>query len=306
MPSCITGLGGKVIAFTYPGLIKTADNFNLPTICGGDRGAAAVFCNENKTGTPNALVRLSDGEGNPGSFALGQTSAGAKVFGPLIVDGSDCCNFKKVFTVVNGGAEIEGNLCVCGTNCNKIGGTSCLTQLHVSTTSCLVGDTTIDSNLCVKTCTTINNDLTVDTNTLKVDASTNRVGINKGSPSVALDVVGATCITGALTVGGEIKSCSDITAFFTSDRRLKNNIIKIDNSNEVINKISGYTYDWDEKSGKEGEGVGVIAQEVQEFVPSAVRENQNGYLSVDYIKLIPYLIEEVKSLNNRIQTLEAK
>ena len=55
-----------------------------------------------------------------------------------------------------------------------------------------------------------------------------------------------------------------------------------------------------------GEGVGVIAQEVKELIPSAVRENEDGYLSVDYLKLIPYLIEEVKSLNNRIKTLESK
>ena len=76
--------------------------------------------------------------------------------------------------------------------------------------------------------------------------------------------------------------------------------------NDVINNLNGYTYDWDEKSGKTGEGVGVIAQEVTELIPSAVRENQDGYLSVDYIQLIPHLIEEVKSLNNRIKTLENK
>ena len=98
----------------------------------------------------------------------------------------------------------------------------------------------------------------------------------------------------------------DITAFTSSDKRLKNNIIKIDDSNNVINKLNGYKYEWNEKSNKSGEGVGVIAQEVQELIPSAVRENQDGYLSVDYIKLIPYLIEEVKSLNNRIKTLESK
>ena len=115
-----------------------------------------------------------------------------------------------------------------------------------------------------------------------------------------------TTINGTLLVTGSITSNNDITAFSTSDKRLKNNIIKINNSNDVINNLNGYTYDWDEKSGKTGEGVGVIAQEVKELIPSAVRENQDGYLSVDYIKLIPYLIEEVKGLNNRIKTLENK
>jgi hypothetical protein len=107
-------------------------------------------------------------------------------------------------------------------------------------------------------------------------------------------------------VTGTIDATNDITAFSSSDKRLKNNIIKIDNSNSVINNLNGYKYDWNEKSNKTGQDVGVIAQEVQELIPSAVRENEDGYLSVDYNKLIPYLIEEVKSLNNRIEILESK
>ena len=107
-------------------------------------------------------------------------------------------------------------------------------------------------------------------------------------------------------VTGTIDATNDITAFSTSDKRLKNNIIKIDDSNSVINSLNGYKYEWNEKANKTGHDVGVIAQEVQELIPSAVRENEEGYLSVDYVKLIPYLIEEVKSLNNRIKTLEDK
>ena len=42
---------------------------------------------------------------------------------------------------------------------------------------------------------TITGDLTVDTSTLKVDSANNRVGINKASPTVPLDVVGASIFT---------------------------------------------------------------------------------------------------------------
>jgi hypothetical protein len=42
---------------------------------------------------------------------------------------------------------------------------------------------------------TITGDLTVDTNVLKVDTSNNRVGVNKASPTVPLDVVGASIFT---------------------------------------------------------------------------------------------------------------
>ena len=103
-----------------------------------------------------------------------------------------------------------------------------------------------------------------------------------------------------------INATNDITAFSTSDSRLKNNIIKINDSNKIINSLNGYKYEWNEKANQSGEGIGVIAQEVKELIPSAVRENDEGYLSVDYIKIIPYLIEEVKNLNNRIKILEEK
>jgi len=48
---------------------------------------------------------------------------------------------------------------------------------------------------------TITGDLTVDTSTLKVDSANNRVGIGTATPSVALDVVGASAISGTVSVG---------------------------------------------------------------------------------------------------------
>ena len=117
---------------------------------------------------------------------------------------------------------------------------------------------------------------------------------------------GLNVTAGGLSVTGAINATNDITAFSTSDSRLKNNIIKINDSNKIINSLNGYKYEWNEKANQSGEGIGVIAQEVKELIPSAVRENDEGYLSVDYIKIIPYLIEEVKNLNNRIKILEEK
>lgn len=46
---------------------------------------------------------------------------------------------------------------------------------------------------------TLTNDLIIDTNVLKVDTSGNFVGINKTTPAVALDVVGAVTSTGTVT-----------------------------------------------------------------------------------------------------------
>jgi len=109
---------------------------------------------------------------------------------------------------------------------------------------------------------------------------------------------GDTAITGELTVTG------DITAFFTSDQRLKDNITPIENSLSKIESISGNTYDWNEKSGKEGHDVGVIAQEVLEILPEAVTTRDNGYLAVDYQKIVPLLVEAVKELSSKVDNLE--
>ena len=50
---------------------------------------------------------------------------------------------------------------------------------------------------------------------------------------------------------------------------------------------------------------GLIAQEVQELYPDLVYEDDNGYLSIDYIGLIPLLIQSVKELNAKIETMNS-
>lgn len=79
----------------------------------------------------------------------------------------------------------------------------------------------------------------------------------------------------------------------------------------VLNKISqinGYHYSWNDKMKEltdvEGSEYGVIAQEVREVFPDAVTTDDDGYLKVDYIQLIPILIEAVKELKYEIDLLK--
>jgi hypothetical protein len=58
--------------------------------------------------------------------------------------------------------------------------------------------------------------------------------------------------------------------------------------------------------GYEGHDTGVIAQEVQEVMPTAIRTNDTGYLAVRYEKLIGLLIEANKELAARVEQLESK
>jgi len=118
--------------------------------------------------------------------------------------------------------------------------------------------------------------------------------------SGGLDVTGNSLISGELNVTG------DITAFFTSDERLKNNIKPIEDPLTKVLSISGNTYSWNEKSGKKGNDVGVIAQEIEKVLPEAVTERDNGYLAVRYEKLVPLLVEAIKELSQKVEDLENK
>jgi len=324
MATCITGLGGEVIAFTYPGLIKTADNFNIPTIAGGNRTEAVVFCNDKKTASPNALVRLSDGSGNPASIAVGQTTAGAKIFGPTIIDGVENFNTSQLLTICKGGVCVTGaagNIKLDGSGTNNLCGSTCTNNTGVCGTLCVcpaAGTGIYGGIFKTKLCT--DSDFTACGDTfLKQDVLVEGIATICGHTELCstLDVAsnnfcvasngnittnGSLCVVGS----GGITTNGDIVAFYSSDKNLKNNIIKITDSTSVLNSINGYEFDWNEKSNREGHDYGVIAQEVQKVAPTLVKERDDGYLAVDYIKIIPVLIEEVKSLNNRIKVLEEK
>ncbi|MCX4027046.1 hypothetical protein H0A36_13560 [Endozoicomonas sp. SM1973] len=49
----------------------------------------------------------------------------------------------------------------------------------------------------------------------------------------------------------------------------------------------------------------VIAQEVQVEFPDLVKQDNQGYLQIDYLGLIPVLLESIKGLKSRIEVLES-
>jgi hypothetical protein len=116
--------------------------------------------------------------------------------------------------------------------------------------------------------------------------------------------------TAASTVAGEIRAIADITAFYSSDIRLKENIQPIQNALEKVEFISGNTYDWkegyEEIHSHKGNDVGVIAQEIEEILPQIVTNRDNGYKAVQYEKIIPLLVEAIKELSAKIKRLENK
>ena len=111
-----------------------------------------------------------------------------------------------------------------------------------------------------------------------------------------------------VTTGGNLECEGNITAYSTtsiSDRRQKKNIEVITDPIEKIKAISGYTFDWKESGEHSG---GVIAQEVENVMPSIIKEtsirDSETMKAVDYQAIIGLLVETVKDLNQRIEDLE--
>jgi hypothetical protein len=111
--------------------------------------------------------------------------------------------------------------------------------------------------------------------------------------------------TNGMYVLGNIVSDGDLAAFISSDRRLKDNVLTIKDSLIKINRISGYTFDWNKnQTTYNGSDYGIIAQEIEAVFPEMVTTRENGYKAVKYDRLIPVLIEAIKELNNEVKRLK--
>ena len=126
-----------------------------------------------------------------------------------------------------------------------------------------------------------------------------------------------------LKVGGDIEATGNITAY-SSDKRLKTNINILQNPLEKLSKLSGFTYNWNDKANElvgydtNESIVGMFAQDVQEVLPEAVKiapfdndgegnsKSGENYLTVQYEKVVPLLVEAIKELKNEIEELKTQ
>lgn len=115
----------------------------------------------------------------------------------------------------------------------------------------------------------------------------------------ALPTSGGT-VSGALTVNGALKGAT-ITA--TSDARLKN----IHNRHTTLSNIYQLSaVDFSFKGSDESVHTGLIAQEVQALYPNLVKEDERGYLSIDYCGVAALLVNDMKHLLGKINKLESQ
>ena len=178
--------------------------------------------------------------------------------------------------------------------------------------------------------------LTIDSSQLStfagnVTVTGNTITFGNGATIVNTSGTVLTITEATTAFEGAITATGDITAL-TSDKRLKKNIVPLKNPLDKLQTLSGFTYQWDLDKCKEAgfepidaEQIGVFAQDVQAVTPQAVKpapfdadgeggsKSGDNYLTVQYEKLVPLLIESIKeqqlqinSLKERINSLEKK
>lgn len=110
------------------------------------------------------------------------------------------------------------------------------------------------------------------------------VGIGTAAPAYTLDVVGG------------VNASSGYTS--VSDRRLKKNIVTIDDALIKVLGLRGVEFDW--KKDDEHE-IGLIAQEVEAIEPTFVKTGTNGFKAVKYSNIVALLIEAMKTEHKQVQ-----
>jgi len=144
--------------------------------------------------------------------------------------------------------------------------------------------------------------LPTQTGTVVVSNSTAGNDVRVDSLGIATDASGT---------AGEIRATNDITAFFSSDVALKENIEEIPSALDMVDKIRGVFFDWkddyiESRGGEDGyfvrkHDVGLIAQEVEEVLPEIVGTREDGIKAIKYDRLVPLLLQAIKELKDKIK-----
>jgi hypothetical protein len=154
-----------------------------------------------------------------------------------------------------------------------------------------------------------NVDNTADANKSVNYASTSGTATNQSGGTVSATTVNT---SSNIVCGGYITAVGDITAG-TSDDRLKDRFGNIPDALNKVLKLNGFYYTHNKTAQQlglvnKGQRVGVSAQEVLKVLPEVIRDApiDESYMTVDYSRIVPLLIEAIKGLNAKVESLEAQ
>jgi hypothetical protein len=101
-----------------------------------------------------------------------------------------------------------------------------------------------------------------------------------------------------LDPSGNLWVAANITS--ASDARLKTGVRDLENGLAIVKALRARRYIKDGKAD-----LGVVAQEVEKYIPEVVQTDNRGYKSVDYGRLVTPLLAAVQALDERISRIES-
>ena len=145
---------------------------------------------------------------------------------------------------------------------------------------------------------------------INVDATGN-VGIGTTTPAYTLHV--ATTTVGAIVARFQNGTgyCdinpTNTALVCTSDETLKKNIVTFGKALDTVSALRGVNFNWNVEQDGTPAHIGFIAQEVEKVVPGLVATDiTTGKKSVNYIGFTPILVEAIKELADKVNTVVAQ
>ena len=128
-----------------------------------------------------------------------------------------------------------------------------------------------------------------------------------GTEKIFLDADDTSSFQGSLSVYGTLYAASCTGC--ASDRSMKEAISPLDHALAKVMQLRGVEFDWKEEYREgmnmpEGRQIGMIAQEVEEVLPTLVCTNEKGGKAVKYALLTALLVESVKEQQTAITLLK--
>jgi hypothetical protein len=313
-----TGDGTKV-AFTMPGNSTTAGTIvsingvvQIPITAYSVSGNTCTFTEApvstdvidfRQLTTTSTITGLAGIGG--ASVQVSDVAANVNVTGNLIVTGGTLVGDGSGLTNLN----VSGNSISFGTSNVAVRTNNGNVETNVNGTTVqtispglvnIVGDLTVSGNA------TLSGNILGD----KILNGTTSIEIQTPSGNANITVGGTSNVavftTTGVVVNGNISATGDVTAQNVnslSDMTLKTNINPLTDVEAIINRLFGVEYDW--KNGT-GHSYGLLAQDVEKVLPDAVRTSDAGLKSVNYMMIIPFLIESIKKLGSEVAELKKK
>jgi hypothetical protein len=114
-----------------------------------------------------------------------------------------------------------------------------------------------------------------------------------------------------LTSSGSLQVVGEVTAYYSSDRRLKQNINYQFSGLDLIDRMRPATYNWNDvakglNSAKDNRrNYGMIADEIQNVTPELIHSIYEKYDAVDYVQVIPILVKAIQELREEVKQLRS-